>query len=166
VRDRCDYPPADVPQGVAVAATRNLRSLMRAPGWGAKVRVADTLVQKTPQLTKWGTPLSVARDVRERPVHEDRAVPSVCARKAVARIIVIDPLERSISPRRTRVSTRVHQHLKPSSMTWTLQRCGTGGRLLSARLASLVGGSSPCAIQTRSWFAGAPTPTIFVAAGS
>ena len=86
MRSRCDYPPADWPKGVTDSATRLLRSLVRAHVRGATTRISDTRVRKVPEVTRWGTPLSVAHDVTDRPVH-DRAVSVECVRKAVARII-------------------------------------------------------------------------------
>jgi hypothetical protein len=59
---------------------------VRAHTWGATERISDTRVRKVPELTRCVTPLSVATDVIDRPVH-DRAVSVECARVAVARII-------------------------------------------------------------------------------
>jgi hypothetical protein len=70
---------------VTDSVTRLLRSLVRAQV-GAHVRISDTRVRNVPELTRCGTPLSVAIDVTDRPV-QDRAVSVICARKAVARII-------------------------------------------------------------------------------
>lgn len=86
MRSRCDYPPADFPESVAHSATRLLRSFVRARAPGAKSRISDTRVRNVPEITRWGTPLSVATDVADRPV-QDRAVSLVCTRNAVARII-------------------------------------------------------------------------------
>ena len=86
MRSRCDYPPADWPNGVADPATRLLRSLVRAHMWGAASRISDTRVRKVPEVARWGTPLSVAHDVTDRPVH-DRAVSIEYVREGVARII-------------------------------------------------------------------------------
>ena len=86
MRSRCDYPPADRPKCVTDPATRLLRSLVRAHVQGAAPRISDTRVRKVPELTRCGTPLSVANDATDRPVH-DRAVFVECAREAVARII-------------------------------------------------------------------------------
>lgn len=85
VRSREDYPPAEWPVSVADSATR-LRSLVRAHVPGATSRISDTRVRNVPELRNCGTPLSVADDVIDRPVH-DRAVFVEDAPEAVRRVM-------------------------------------------------------------------------------
>ena len=63
-----------------------LRSLVRAHVPGATSRISDTRVRNVPELRNCGTPLSVADDVIDRPVH-DRAVFVEDAPEAVRRVM-------------------------------------------------------------------------------
>lgn len=55
----------------------------RIPSRAAAIRISDTRVRRVPADTKCGTPLSVARDVAARPVHDGVQSPTTDAGRTV-----------------------------------------------------------------------------------